>query len=107
MIHCILAKFRPDFLWRDRLAEIRAVFEPLVPDTVRPVRILPCCVDRGNRYSVAILLELDRDALERYDASEPHRLWKETYGPFLESKAIFDCEPDFPETDENLGFHIG
>ncbi len=100
MIHCILAKFSPEFPWRDRIDEIRQVFLPLVPETVRSVRVIPCCVDRDNRYSVAVLLEMDRAALERYDSSGPHRIWKERYGPHLVSKAIFDFEPDPSETPE-------
>ena len=39
-----------------------------------------------------IELELTPEALKRYDVSQPHLRWKETYGPLLESKTIFDRE---------------
>ena len=35
-------------------------------------------------------MDMDADALPQYDASEPHRRWKEKYGPMLEGKTIFD-----------------
>ena len=39
-----------------------------------------------------ICVEMEREALGLFDASDIHREWKETYGGYLETKAIFDCE---------------
>ncbi len=35
-----------------------------------------------------ICMDMDAAALPLYDASEPHRTWKETFGPLLEGKTI-------------------
>lgn len=35
---------------------------------------------------------LTNEGLKNYDISEPHHEWKDTYGEYIESKAIFDCE---------------
>ena len=40
-----------------------------------------------------IVLDMEPEALPLYDASAPHRLWKEEFGPLLVQKAIFDFEP--------------
>ena len=58
---------------------------------VSSVSVMPCCIDRPNRYDLMIEIEMEKEALEAYDGCETHRLWKETYGDLLEKKAIFDC----------------
>ena len=52
----------------------------------------PCCVDRANRYDLMIVLDMDKDALPNWDASDIHHRWKDEYGGLLEKKAIFDYE---------------
>ncbi len=49
-------------------------------------------MDRDNRYDVLIRLDMDADALPRYDVSAMHHRWKDEFGPLLEKKAIFDYE---------------
>ena len=39
-----------------------------------------------------IVIDMDREALAAYDASSPHKRWKEEYGELLLAKAIFDSE---------------
>ena len=41
---------------------------------------------------IMIEIGMDREALPAYDASAPHKRWKETYGGMLSAKTIFDCE---------------
>ena len=48
--------------------------------------------DRANRYDMMIVMDMDKDALPAYDASEPHLTWKREYGPITEKKTIFDCD---------------
>ena len=38
-------------------------------------------------------MTMERDALELFDRSAWHQQWKEQFGPFLEAKTIFDCQP--------------
>lgn len=61
-------------------------------DGIYDVVIHTCCIDRPNRYDIMIEINMDKDALERYDRCEIHRKWKQTYSDMIESKAIFDCE---------------
>lgn len=49
-------------------------------------------IDRPNRYDLMICIDMDREALERFDASEVHAQWKEQYGGYMEAKTIFDCD---------------
>lgn len=60
---------------------------------VHRITVYPNCVARENRYDVLIVLDMASEALPVYDASAPHRLWKEEFGPLLAQKAIFDFEP--------------
>ena len=59
---------------------------------IRSVSLYPNCVDRANRYDLMIVLEMDPEALPRWDACEIHHRWKAEYGNRIGSKAIFDCE---------------
>lgn len=61
-------------------------------DGIRNVALYPNCVDRANRYDLMIVLEMDPEALPRWDACEIHHRWKAEYGNRIGSKAIFDCE---------------
>ncbi len=49
-------------------------------------------IDRPNRYDLMICIDMDREALDRFDASVVHARWKEEYGGFIEQKTIFDCD---------------
>lgn len=94
MKHYILAKYKSGVENKAALLQrIGEIFS--VADTIEGVRgaaVLPCCVDRENRYDVMIVLDMERDALPRYDESAMHHLWKEEFTPLLEKKAIFDHE---------------
>ena len=50
------------------------------------------CIDRENRYDLAIIIDMDKAALPAWDASELHREWKSGFGSYLAAKAIFDFE---------------
>lgn len=49
-------------------------------------------VDRPNRYDLLILMCMDQDALETFDASDVHMRWKQQYDERIAQKAIFDCD---------------
>ncbi len=94
--HCILVKWKETVSDRAALLpEIRAIFDrTLTLDGVYGVRYLPNVTDRPNRYDLMIEITMEADALASYDACEPHRVWKETFGERIASKAIFDCAAD-------------
>ena len=90
--HCILVKFR-ERGWEEELPAIMSIFQRtlLIPG-IHTVTCSENAVHRDNRYDLLIQIEMDRDALEDYDACEAHLEWKKKYGPMLEKKAIFDKE---------------
>lgn len=96
MKHDILIKYKPEISKERKvelIPEIRELFEHTteIPG-IRGVTLLPNVVDRENRFDLLIEIDMDREALEAYDASVWHRQWKEQYGDLLEKKAIFDHE---------------
>ena len=93
MKHYILAKFRDRDDTERLFPEIKELFRrTLALDGVENVTIRKSNSARANRYSIMIEMDLSREGLEAFDASDVHREWKAVYGDRLESKAIFDCE---------------
>mgnify|MGYP000089064420 CR=1 FL=1 len=94
MKHCILAKWNETVTDKAALlAQVRALYTAAddIPG-VHSVMVHPCCIDRPNRYNLMIVLDMDREALPNWDASDIHHRWKDEFGPLLEQKAIFDFE---------------
>ena len=94
MKHCILAKWNETVTDKAALlAQVRALYAAAdaIPG-VRGVTVHPCCIDRPNRYDLMIVLDMDKEALPNWDASDIHHRWKDEYGELLEKKAIFDYE---------------
>lgn len=96
MNHLMLAKFKSEY----SKEKIRGMFEDIktiynnaktIPG-IHDVEYHINCVDRPNRYDIAINLIMDKDALLLWDKSEYHSEWKTSYGHMLESKCIFDYE---------------
>ena len=94
MKHCIMAKFADrTVLTEEFLNELKRLFAPCdAIEGVHGVRLISNCVDRENRYDLLIMIDMERDALPRWDASDLHAAWKKDYGALLQSKAIFDAE---------------
>ena len=93
MQHHILVKFTEGTDTEALLEPVRALFaRTLAIPGIRGLRLKTNCVKRPNRFDLMIVLDMEPEALPAYDASEPHRQWKEEYGPIIEKKAIFDCE---------------
>ena len=94
MKHCILAKWNETVTDKAALlAQVRALYTAAddIPG-VHGVTVHPCCIDRPNRYDLMIVLDMDKEALPNWDASDIHHRWKDEYGELLEKKAIFDYE---------------
>ena len=93
MRHYIIVKWKNAAKMSSCTAEIEALFSrTLTIEGIHKVTVHPSCSERPNRYDLMIEMEMDAAALPAYDASEPHRSWKEQYGGKMEKKAIFDCE---------------
>lgn len=97
MTHYIIAKFvsSVDAAQKARIAEeSRELFSGLLSmPGFHGVKVLQNITDRPSRYDLMIIIEMDASALNIYDDSEPHRMWKQRYGSLLQSKAIFDHDP--------------
>ncbi len=93
MKHYIIAKFVENTDVAALVAPVTALFEETLQIAgIHAVKVKPCCVARPNRYDLMIVITMDREALEAYDACEPHKRWKKEYGPLIAAKTIFDSE---------------
>lgn len=94
MKHHIIVKYNA--LVTDKPAlekEISALFAAAtdIPG-INGVFLYPNCIPLENRFDLMIVLEMDKEALPAWNTSPLHLKWKEEYGRFIQSKAIFDCE---------------
>lgn len=93
MKHYIIVKFTEGTDTAALAGPVRELFaETLAIPGIHGVQVHLSCTDRPNRYDLMIEMDMDREALPAYDASEPHLRWKKEYGDRIASKAIFDCE---------------
>ena len=94
MKHCIIAKFNDGVGDKAAMiARIEALFSSApAMDGIHGYTVLRNCVDRENRYDLAIVVDMDKAALPAWDASELHHEWKSRFGSCLAAKAIFDFE---------------
>ena len=92
MKHCILVKFIKSFDWQSELSKIATIFDSININGVHKTDYLVNCIDRENRYDLLIRIDMEKEALEKYDMSENHHIWKESYSKYIEKKAIFDYE---------------
>lgn len=92
MRHHILVKWKKDLPKPDYEAIDTLFRKALSIPGIHSVSLHPNVIDRPNRYDLLILLCMEESALPVYDACAMHHEWKDTYGPMIDSKAIFDCE---------------
>lgn len=93
MRHHILVKWADDGLPRPETPPIRELFlETLRIPGIHDVSVQENIVQRPNRYDLLIIIAMEKEALDAYDASEPHQRWKAVYSSRIAQKAIFDCE---------------
>lgn len=92
MTHYIIVKLKDTVIDKQALCrQIEALFLPAsgMPG-IHGVQFFTSCIDRANRHDLMIRMEMEPEALETFDRSEIHLTWKTRFGPFVESKAIFD-----------------
>ena len=93
MRHYIIGKWNEGVDKTAVLGPVKEIFDrTLEIPGVRGVKVVPCCIDRPNRYDIMIEMEMDPEALTVYDACEAHKKWKQEYGDLLQKKTIFDSE---------------
>lgn len=96
MKHCIIVKFNSGAADKAALLEaVKALFaagEGI--EGVHGFRFYTNCVERSNRYDLAIVADMERGALDNWDASALHKSWKADFGKYVEAKAIFDFEDE-------------
>lgn len=94
MKHHIIVKYNA--LVTDKKAietDIQALFSAAkeIPG-VQGATLFPNCIPLENRFDLMIVVEMEKEALPNWNESALHHQWKEQYGRFILSKAIFDCE---------------
>ena len=92
--HHIIVKYNAQVTDKEALQkDIAALFASAreIPG-VSGARLFPNCIPLENRFDLMIVVEMEKDALENWNKSALHLQWKEEYGKYIQSKAIFDCE---------------
>ena len=93
MKHYIIMKFTEGTDVKALEEPVHKIFEETLQiPGVHALEIKTSNSDRSNRYDLMIALDMDKEALPAYDASEPHHRWKSEYGDRIAKKAIFDCD---------------
>ena len=93
MRHFIIVKLKDPKEKESLAGPVKALFEQTLEiEGIHQVKLHLSCSERPNRYDMMIEIIMEPEALPAYDASEPHRRWKQEYGGHIEAKAIFDCE---------------
>ncbi len=94
MKHHIIVKYNALVTDKRQMEQqIAALFSQasLIPG-VHGAALYPNCIPLENRFDLMIVVEMDKDALENWNKSALHLQWKDEYGKYILSKAIFDCE---------------
>ena len=94
MKHYIIAKYKPEVQNREELLmQVRALYaEAARIPGVMSAKVIPNCIARENRHDLMIVLDMEKEALPAWDASEIHKAWKARFGDLLAAKTIFDAE---------------
>lgn len=100
MKHCIIVKFNPNISMKMEnsfIAQIKELFDDCLEiEGVHDVKVFRNCINRDGRADIMIQIDMEKSALEEYDKSDAHLMWKTEYGRFIASKVIFDYEDDKP-----------
>ena len=94
MLHRIIVKYNETVTDREAFAKAaEELFKGVLTiegiHGVRTVKGLPIA---DNRWDLIIEIDMDRQSLEAYSQSEPHKIWKRDWACYIDKKAIFDSE---------------
>lgn len=94
MKHYIIVKYKDSVQERQILyREISELFSRATRlEGITSVSLSSAILVSEKRYDLMICMDMKKEALEAFDLSEIHRLWKENYSRYIAHKVIFDCE---------------
>ena len=93
MKHYIIVKFTDGTDVKALVEPVRKIFEEtLAIPGIHSLDIRISNSDIANRFDLMIIIDMEKEALPAYAASEPHIRWKSEYGDRIAKKAIFDCD---------------
>ena len=92
MKHCILVKFIKSFDWQSELSKIATIFDSIDINGVHKTEYLVNCIDRENRYDLLIRIDMEKEALEKYDMSEAVKIMYLNLFDYMENPKIIDPE---------------
>ena len=93
MRHYIVVKFTEGTDVEALAAPVRGIFEKTLEiPGIHSLDIRTSNSDIANRFDLMIIIDMEKEALPAYAASEPHLRWKREYGDRIAKKAIFDCD---------------
>lgn len=92
MKHCILVKFIPNYNYLKELDNIKSIFNSININGINNIEYKLNCINKDNRYDLLIRIDMSKEALDSYDISSQHQMWKDKYSTYIEKKAIFDYE---------------
>lgn len=94
MKHYIIVKYKDSVRERKILYhEISELFSRAAQlEGVTSISLSPAVLVSEKRYDLMICIDMEKEALDAFDQSDIHRLWKENYSQYIAHKAIFDCE---------------
>ena len=97
MKHCIIVIFISEIPEEQTVLILRGInslFQrSLEIEGIQKINIFQNCIAQANRADLMIEMQMERDALSKFDCSEIHAEWKSEYGKFISAKTIFDyCE---------------
>lgn len=100
MKHCIIVKFNPDISMKIEnsfIMQIKKLFdECLEIEGIHSVKVFRNCNNMDGRSDIMIQIDMDKSALDAYDKSDAHLMWKAEYGRFIASKSVIDYEEEKP-----------
>jgi hypothetical protein len=93
MKHYIIVKFTEGTDVKALVEPVRGIFEETLSiPGIHSLDIRISNSDIANRFDLMIIIDMEKEALPAYAASEPHLRWKSEYGDRIAKKAIFDCD---------------
>lgn len=94
MKHCIIVKWNESVTDKKEMLDLVSVhFERAKQfEWVESVEIIPNCIDRSNRYDLAIAISISPEELHLWDECDVHKEWKDLFSSRITQKAIFDFE---------------
>lgn len=91
--HFIIIKFENSVNIQSLIKPIRNLFNrTLSLEGIKKVEIYESNTNLYNRYDLMIEMILTPQALELFDNSHIHKIWKTEYGKYIVNKIIFDCD---------------